>query len=99
MTSDLSSLLDSAFMLHKQGKLDEARIIYEKFINLYPDSLDAMNLYAQLLLQIGEFDKAISFFEKVYSTTKLESISYEIAKAYYLKGELDNSLNIFILCI
>ena len=94
MTSDLTNLLDSAFKLHKQGKLVEAKVIYEKFISLYPDNLDAMNLYAQLLLQIGEFDSAISFFEKVYFSTKLETIKYEIAKAHYMKGELDISLQI-----
>lgn len=96
MTSDLTNLLDSAFMLHKQGKLVEAKVIYEKFINLYPDNLDAMNLYAQLLLQIGEFDSAISFFEKVYSATKLETIKYEIAKAHYMKGELNIALEILL---
>ena len=94
MGSDLNKLLDNAFELHKQGKYDEARVIYEKFLDAFPLNVDALNLYAQLLIHYKEFDNAISIFQKVYEQTKLESINYEITKIYYMKGDFEAAFRV-----
>ena len=94
MDKEFSSLLDSAFSLHTKGLLDEAKVIYEKILSLYPEDVDTLNLYAQLLVQFKNFDGAISIFEKIYDYTKLESIKYEIAKVFYFKQDFKKSINV-----
>ena len=76
MVDEIKNLLEKAYLLHTSGKLEEAKVIYEKFIELYPNNPDAINFYAQLLLQMGDLDNSLSMFEKVLNLTKLEIINY-----------------------
>lgn len=92
MVDEIKNLLEKAYLLHTSGKLEEAKIIYEKFIALYPNNPDAINFYAQLLMQIGDLDNSILMFEKVLNLTKLEIINYDIAKIYFIKKDYNNAL-------
>lgn len=38
-------MLDSAFSLHTKDLLDEAKVIYEKILALYPEHIETLNLF------------------------------------------------------
>ena len=100
MVDEIKNLLEKAYLLHTSGKLEEAKVIYEKFIALYPDNPDAINLYAQLLLQTGDLDNSLVMFKKVLELTKIEIINYNIAKVYYIKKFTSESrINASKVCI
>lgn len=92
MTDNINDLIDKAFELHKNGKFLEAKSMYEDILNISPDNVEALNLYAQILSQFKEYDKAVELFEKLYNITSFQGIKYEIAKIYFLKNEFDISL-------
>ena len=92
MVDEIKNLLEKAYLLHTSGKLEEAKVIYEKFIALYPNNPDAINFYAQLLMQIGDLDNSILMFEKVLNLTKLEIINYDIAKVHFIKKDYNKAL-------
>lgn len=97
MDENYSKLVDIAFNMHKNGKLDDAKSVYEKLLSISPDDIDVMNLYAQLNFSLKNYELAFDLFKKVYDKTNLPDIAakvalvafnlkkYEIAIDYYKK--------------
>jgi tetratricopeptide (TPR) repeat protein len=86
MDNNEKILKDKAYNLHIQGKFDEARAIYEEILNNNPDNLSVSFLYANLLNNVKEYDKAIEYYNKVYAVTKSDDIKQNIIMAYYNSG-------------
>jgi len=59
------ALLSEALDLHRQGRLAEARIRYEKILSRRPDHSDALNLMGALEQKAGNLEAALRCLEKV----------------------------------
>jgi predicted O-linked N-acetylglucosamine transferase (SPINDLY family) len=59
-----ADLLTKALDLHRQGRLAEARIGYEKILSQQPDHPDALNLMGALEQKAGNLEAAIGYLEK-----------------------------------
>ena len=62
--SRVSPLIQRGFALHQEGKLEEARAIYEEILKLEPTHFDALQLLGLLLAQTKQFIKAVDFFDR-----------------------------------
>ncbi|MFW5838048.1 MAG: tetratricopeptide repeat protein, partial [Desulfovibrionaceae bacterium] len=52
-------------LLHRQGRIDEAKQHYEKALAQRPDYLDAMNNLGNILREQGLAEQAVSLYEKI----------------------------------
>jgi predicted O-linked N-acetylglucosamine transferase (SPINDLY family) len=59
-----AALLSEALDLHRQGRLAEARIGYEKILSRRPDHSDALNLMGALEQKAGNLEAALRCLEK-----------------------------------
>jgi tetratricopeptide (TPR) repeat protein len=57
-------LISQGFVSHQQGKLSEAKVIYEKALAIQPNHFDALQLLATLFGQTKEFTKALDLLTK-----------------------------------
>ena len=68
------------------GKLDNAKIDVEAYLDSHPESGRAQTLYAQILVNKGEQpEKALAIFEKFRAATPAEM--YAWARAYAMTGQ------------
>lgn len=84
-------LLESAYKLHINGDLIQAKALYEIVLSNEPDNLEAVNLYAQLSVSLKDYDKAIDLFYKIYEKYKITDILINIAKVYTFKKDYVNA--------
>mgnify|MGYP003320674538 CR=1 FL=1 len=66
MDENYSKLVDIAFNMHKSGKLEDAKLVYEKLLSISPEDIDVLNLYAQLSFSLKNYNLAVELFKKVY---------------------------------
>ncbi len=88
-----SELFDLAYNLHVSGKFEEAEAAYERLLARSPDDINVLNLYAQLLVSLKDYEQAIEIFTRLYDKTKLDSVLINISKAYFGKGEYQNVIS------
>lgn len=93
MDKDYSALFDNAYNLHINGKLDEAKAMYEELLGFDSSNLDVLNLYAQLNVSLKNYDKAIDIFNRIYSISPIEDILINLAKTYIFKQNFDIAIN------
>jgi len=60
----MNEILNKAINLHKQGKLEEAKKIYEIIFEKNPNSFEVINLLGVVFLQLKIYDDAILMFRK-----------------------------------
>lgn len=58
------SRFQEALVLHQQGDLKEARVLYERALKWQPNYFDACHMLATLLYQMGQLDRAEALFVK-----------------------------------
>ena len=56
-------LLQEAFALHQMGRIQDARVVYEKILELHPFDLDTLHLMALLAQQDGRLEQALRYFQ------------------------------------
>lgn len=95
MADNFDSLLDKAFDFHKSGKFEEAKNIYESILNIQPDNVEALNLYGQLSASVGDYDKSIELFNRLYEIKNIDDVKIQLAKTYMLKGDYTNAIKLF----
>ena len=95
MADNFDSLLDKAFDFHKSGKFEEAKNIYENILNIQPDNIEALNLYGQLSASVGDYDKSIELFNRLYEIKNIDDVKIQLAKTYMLKGDYTNAIKLF----
>ncbi len=93
MENSYSKSVDTAYNLHVSGKFKEALFLYEKLLEVNPDDVNVLNLYAQLNMSLKNYDKALQIFNKIYATTKLDSILVNIAQIYFFKNDFEAAIN------
>ena len=57
--------LNKGIALHKAGKLEEAKKIYEEILKKDPNNFDTINLLGVIFLQFKEYDNAITLKQKL----------------------------------
>ena len=62
--SDHAATLQSALVLHNQGRLTEADAIYRELLQLQPNHSEALRLLATLTAQRGLFTEAVVLFDQ-----------------------------------
>ena len=75
--------LKDAIILHKSGKLEEAKILYEKIFEKNSSSFEIINLLGAVYLQLKKYDEAILFFKKAININpNHHSLYNNLAVAY-----------------
>ena len=60
----IKQTLEDAFSLHQQGRLEEARFIYQAILEKNPDHFDVLHLSALAAHALGRLTEAELFFKK-----------------------------------
>lgn len=73
--------------------LDNARSAFETYVSLIPDEPNPYDSYAELLMEMGEYDASIENYRKALQYDKHFATSYSgISINHSLKGETDMAL-------
>jgi predicted O-linked N-acetylglucosamine transferase (SPINDLY family) len=62
--SDLAAKFQRARVLHQNGQLSRARVMYEEILEIRPNHLDALNSLALIAGQSNDFSRAVKLFER-----------------------------------
>ncbi|MCD7740118.1 MAG: hypothetical protein LUH11_02070, partial [Candidatus Gastranaerophilales bacterium] len=92
MSDNYSKLVDTAYNLHISGNFNGAKDIYEKLLNIKPDDINVLNLYAQLNFSIKNYDLALDIFKKIYEKCKLDEVQLNIAKVFMAKNDYKSAI-------
>ncbi len=87
MTENYKNLVDMAYKMHVEGKLEDAKAVYEKLLAMKPDDLDVQSLYAQLNLAMKNYDVALELFESLYEQTQLPDMMVNAAKVHVFRKD------------
>ena len=79
MNDNYSKLVDIAYKMHSSGQLEDAKLVYEKLLSMFPDNLEVQNLYAQLNFSLKNYEIALKYFISIFEKTNLEEIAKMIA--------------------
>lgn len=80
--------IQRANQLHKNGKLEEAKVIYDSIFNSNPEQFEVLHLLGTLEAQLGNFTKAIDLLEKAaLKKSNLWDTFFNLGNAYM---EVDN---------
>jgi len=72
----INTELSKALLLHRQGRLSEAKSQYEQILKLDPNHFDAVNLLATLFAQTRNFQVALDLFDKAISIDPGFALTY-----------------------
>jgi predicted O-linked N-acetylglucosamine transferase (SPINDLY family) len=75
-TNELKHLFNDGFRLHEQGKLDKAKLIYEKILNFYPDDFDSLHLLGVIESRLSNFAIAIELISRAISVNPNNAAAY-----------------------
>ncbi len=92
MSDNFEELFEAAYQLHIDEKFDEAKIAYEKLLEINPEDINVLNLYAQLNFLLKNYDKALILFNKVYQKIQTNDIAVNIIKLYLIKNDFENAI-------
>ena len=93
MKTNVQNIIETAFELHKQGKLDEAQKLYLQILNKNPNDLNALNLLGMLKTQKKDFESAIYYLEKACKLTEdYFDIFFNLALAYKNNGQIEKAI-------
>lgn len=95
MDGRYNKILNKAYTLHKNGKLDEAEELYKELLQIKPDDLNILNLYSLLCLSKGDTKLAIDLLSKALVLNNNPEIMSNLAKAYYMAGDVENSIEFY----
>ena len=85
--------VQTANKLHKEGKLTEAKIIYEKVFNLDKDKFEVLHLLGTLEAQLGNFERAIDLLEQAsLKKSHLWDTFFNLGNAYIEINNYDKAI-------
>src|SRR6202021_3015561 len=61
----LNSKMQQAQILHREGRLDDARTLCEELLRGPPGGFEALSLLALIAAQQGDFERAIACYDRV----------------------------------
>jgi predicted O-linked N-acetylglucosamine transferase (SPINDLY family) len=85
-----------AFELHNKNNFSEAKIKYEKILEIDPENFDANNLLGTLLVEIKDFKNAEKYLTKSLSINSTKPATYNnLGIALKEQGKINESLERF----
>jgi tetratricopeptide (TPR) repeat protein len=60
----VDTLFNQGFILHQQGKFNEAQVIYEQILAIQPNHFDALQLLGAVFVQACQFEQAEDFLSR-----------------------------------
>jgi hypothetical protein len=85
--SDLMPMMQQAQLLHRKGRLDDARTLCKELLEELPEHFEALSLLALIAAQQGDFDRAVELYDRVIATKP------DLANAYSNRGASLAALN------
>lgn len=95
MKFNYKQLSDTAYILHKENKLDEAEKIYKDLLSIKSDDVNVLNLLGLLYLSKKNPKEAINYLSKAYILKKSAYVASNLAKAYYFNAEPKKAIKIY----
>ena len=75
--------------LHEQGRLDEADVLYDRFIAAYPEHRQAIRLHAILARQCAEHDRSIELLKRLGELAPGDAVPVcELGLTHLARGDL-----------
>jgi len=97
--NDTVKLAMAAGYIEGTGELMQGVQILRGIVNEKPDNIPANLMLGKMSIQSGQFDKAISRFEKVLSVAPNNTEAmYFLAEAYKGKGDKQKAIELFTKC-
>lgn len=84
-TVSIEVALQHALGLHRQGRLDDARAVYQTILQAAPQHADAMHLLGATLLQQGQAEAALTYVDRAMQANPGQSF-YHNTKAQVLRA-------------
>ncbi|MEE2731432.1 MAG: tetratricopeptide repeat protein [Pseudomonadota bacterium] len=82
--NQLNVQISQAKKLHRDGKLEPARKIYEKLLRKHPGHITLLALMGGVCLQTQQYQEAISYLKHACAKNKTDAdLPYNLALAYY----------------
>lgn len=89
--------LDSGYRLEEDGKISEAIACYESLLTT-KDSIAASERLSIVYGNRGDFEKAISYGQKVFASDQQNlSNKLNLGNWYFKKGQIEQALNYFLM--
>ena len=93
LTFNMKEVLKRAFILHKNGKFNEASLLYEKLLNNSCKDLNFLSNYAVLLKRQGEFKKSKQLsIEAINLDPKRPAPYSNISLIFSMEGKHDEAI-------
>jgi len=92
MTYNYNQLFNRAYNFHKNNHIKGVQTIYEGLLEINPDDVNVLNLYALLCMGNGNASKAVDLLSKAVILNGSALLYTNLAKAYYMNGEPDKSV-------
>ena len=84
--------IQAAQLLVLNNRLDDAKLLLERFLADNPDDREAQFLLATIAVEQKDYDTAISLFRRILAREPpTERVRLELARAFFLKGDYDNA--------
>jgi len=81
-----------ALMLKKEGRIEEARLEYEKLVDIDPDNMSWSNEVADLAYGLGREEEALESYLKVYDKDKENiGVNLRLLRIYINKKDYDSA--------
>lgn len=92
-SAGIETMLKEAVDKHRNGKLDQARDLYDKIVHDNPNDSDVLHLLGVLEYQSGLFDRAIKYISRAIQISPHRADFYHnIANALRSKGSTESAL-------
>ena len=89
---DIKSEIDRGRDLHQQGKLDEARAIYETVLAYHPENDEVLSLMGLIALQSGQGETAVEFLNQaIQQNNGIAKYYSNLAIALLALGDIDGA--------
>jgi len=93
---DIDEMVQQAAGLQKDGKLLEAKEIYQRVITLNPNHFGALQLLGLTFSRLGQFDQAVDAFLKAIATNGQSAFAHKnLGNAFEDLGRLDSAVASF----
>jgi len=79
----MNEILNKGLTLHKAGKLEEAKLIYEKLLKKDSNNFELLNLIGVVSLQLKKYDEAIVLINKAININSKHHALYNNLGAVY----------------
>ena len=82
--NQLNAQISEAKKLHREGKLEAARKIYEKLLRKHSGNVTLLALMGGICLQTSKHEEAIGYLKRACAKNKSDAdLPYNLALAYY----------------